>query len=142
MDDGMSIPLSADVIIRTGGWDPRYARVLLIEQSGVTALALVDGNGDGAELELEYWRRDAGEGWQGEASSGYSALDSLAAADTWSAGEFVCALGRVSPGSVVRVTYGGRSYSRQANEFGVWGFVHKADSSRPGELPAVAANGG
>jgi hypothetical protein len=141
MDDGTDTSLSADDVIRSGGWDPRYARVLLIEQNGDQALVLVDGNGDGAELELEYWRRDAGGGWQGEASSGHSALESLDAAETWSTGEYVCALGRVGSGSVVRIAYGGRTYSRQANRHGVWGFIHAADSPRAGELPAVAANG-
>jgi hypothetical protein len=142
MDDGTDTTLSPDVVIRSGGWDPRYARVLLIERTGDKALVLVDGNGDGAELELEYWRRDAADGWQGETSSGHSALDSLDAAETWSTGEYVSALGRVSPGSVVSIAYGGNTYRRHASELGVWGFIHPTDSSRAGELPAVATNGG
>jgi hypothetical protein len=125
MDDPTITPLSADVVIRDGGWDPRYARVLLIEQNGVQALVLFDGY-------------DNDDGWDNEASSGHCALDSLTSADTWRAGEFVCALGRVSPGTVVRVSYGGRTYSREANAFGLWGFAHKADSPRADELPAVA----
>src|SRR5215471_9227340 len=142
MDDAAGNGLSADVVTRAGGWDPRYARVLLIEQSGVDALVLVDGNGDGAELELEHWRRDSDGSWRGETSSGHSALGSLASADSWSWGDLVCALGRVGPGSVVRLEYGGRSYRRQANQFGGRGFLHEADSACAGELPAVAANGG
>ncbi len=141
MDDAAATGLSADVVTRAGGWDPRYARVLLIEQTGVHALVLVDGNGDGAELELEYWRRDSGGSWRGETSSGHLSLDSLASAESWSSGDLVCALGRVGPGSVVRLEYGGWSYRRQANQFGVWGFLHKADSARTGELPTVTADG-
>lgn len=52
MGDGTGLPLSEDVIIRLGGWDSRFACVLLIERSGVHALVLVDGNGDGAEHSL------------------------------------------------------------------------------------------
>jgi len=142
MDDAAATALSADAVARAGGWDPRYARVLLIEQTGVHALVLVDGNGDGTELELEHWRRDSDGSWRGETSSGHSALGSLASADSWSWGDLVCALGRVGPGSAVRLEYGGQSYRRQANQFGVWGFLHEADSARAGELPAVAADGG
>lgn len=65
MDDAIR-DLSADAVIMVGGWDPRYARVLLIEHEENNALVLVDGNGDGAELELEYWHRDHGDGlWRG-----------------------------------------------------------------------------
>jgi hypothetical protein len=137
MDDSRTnAALSPDVVIRSGGWDPRYARVLLIEEDDGQALILVDGNGDGAELELEYWQCHAG-GWHPGTSSGHGPLDSLASVNTWNAGELVCALGRGSPGSNVRIAYGGRTYSRQANDFGVWGFVHEADSPHAGEMPAV-----
>jgi len=129
--------LSADTVIRMGGWHPDYARVLVIEQSGDDALVLVDGNGDGAELELEYWRRDADGNWDGTASSGYSALASLPSADTWRAGPFVYALGRSDPTSVVTIEYGGTSHRRQVNEFGIWGFIHEANSRRADELPTV-----
>jgi len=58
MDDGTTAALSPDVVIRYGGWDPRYARVLLIEHDDDQALILVDGNGDGAELETAPRRRE------------------------------------------------------------------------------------
>ena len=141
MADGIGRPLSEDAVIQLGGWDRRFARVLLIEQSGEYALVLVDGNGDGAELEVEYWR-DGGGSWHCEASSGFLALGSLTSAETWNTGEYVCAVGRVAPGSVVGITYGDHAYSRQANEFGVWGFVHETDSPHTGELPVTAANFG
>lgn len=141
MSDGTGLPLSEDVIIGLGGWDSRFARVLLIERSGMHALVLVDGNGDGAELELEYWR-DADDSWHCETSSGFSALDSLEPVDTWDTEELVCAIGRVTPNSVVHITYGDRAYSRRANRFGVWGFIHEADSPHPGELPVTSTNAG
>ena len=131
--------LSEDAIIRLGGWHPSYARVLLIEHDDDQALILVDGNGDGAELELEYWHRDSASTWQGGSSSGYGSLDSLPSSQSWNAGDFVAALGRVAPATEVSIEYGGDPYRRRANEFGIWGFVHAADSVRPDDLPRVTA---
>jgi hypothetical protein len=138
MDDGIR-DLSADAIIRVGGWHPRYARVLLIEHDEGDALVLVDGNGDGAELELEYWHRDVDGTWSGGSTGGHGPLDFLPSSEVWDAGEFVVALGRVAPATDVLVEYGGHNYHRTANEFGVWGLIHAADSARTGELPEVTA---
>jgi hypothetical protein len=131
--------LSEDAIIGLGGWHPRYARVLLIEHDEGNALVLVDGNGDGAELEVEYWHCDSDGTWLGGSSSGYGSLESLASSQSWDAGDFVAALGRVEQGTEVTIEYGGHTYRRRANEFGIWGFVHTADSARPGDLPEVRA---
>jgi hypothetical protein len=129
---------SAETIIRTGGWHPRYARVLLVEHDADRALVLVDGNGDGAELELEYWFRDAAGdgGWQGGSTSGHGALESMGTA-SWIAGDFVAAVGRARPGTEIGIQYGGEVWRRRANEFGLWGFIHPVDSRRAGEAPAV-----
>lgn len=51
MNDGIR-ELSADAVVGAGGWHPQYARVLLIEHDDRNAVVLVDGHGDGAELEL------------------------------------------------------------------------------------------
>jgi hypothetical protein len=130
---------SAEAIIRTGGWHPRYARVLLVEHDGDRALVLVDGNGDGAELELEYWFRDADGAWQGGSTSGHGGLEHMLSAQSWDAGDFVVALGRTEPGNEIDVQYGGEVHRRRSNELGLWGFIHIADSARPGELPVVPA---
>jgi hypothetical protein len=136
MDDGIG-ELSAVEIILAGGWNAKYARMPLAEQDGDLGLVLIDGNGDGAELELEYWLRDADGLWRGGSTSGHGQLDDLPSAQSWDAGDFVAALGRVRPSAEVSVEYGGRVYRRRGNEFGTWGFIHRADSARPGELPAV-----
>jgi hypothetical protein len=136
MDDGIG-ELSATALIRAGGWNARYARVVLAEQDGDLGLVLIDGNGDGAELELEYWQRDADGLWRGGSTSGHGQLDDLPSAQSWHAGDFVAALGRVRPSAEVSVEYGGRVYRRHGNEFEIWGFIHPADSARPGELPTV-----
>jgi len=140
MDDAIS-ELTADALIVAGGWNPAYARVLLIEHDGHDAVILIDGNGDGAELELEYWQRESDGIWHGGSSSGHGALDDLPAAQSWLAGPFVAAVGRAEPLAEVGVAYGGQVYRRQASEFGIWGFVHSADSADPRELPAVTAFG-
>jgi hypothetical protein len=136
MDDGIG-ELSPEAIIRAGGWHPTYARVVLIEQAGDLALVLIDGNGDGAELEIEYWQRDADGLWRGGSTSGHGPLDGLTSAESWDAGDFVVALGRTSPGAEVSVGYGGQVYRRRANEFGIWGFIHAADLSHPQDLPRL-----
>jgi hypothetical protein len=136
MNDGIR-ELTADAIVQAGGWHPRYARVLLIEHDEQDAVILVDGNGDGAELELEYWHR-GGEGlWHGGSSSGHGSLDSLQTA-SWNAGDFVAAVGRARPNTEVSIAYASQVYRRRPNEFGTWGFVHAADSPDASELPAVA----
>ena len=138
MDEAIS-ELSAEALIRAGGWHPRYARVLLAEHDDDHAVVLIDGNGDGAELELEYWHREADGGWRGGASGGHGPLDQLRRAESWNAGEFVVALGRVEPGARVSLDYGRQIYFRRASELGVWGFIHAADSARSGDLPALIA---
>ncbi len=138
MDDSIS-ELSAEAVIRLGGWHPRYARVLLIEHDEADAVVLVDGNGNGAELELEYWHRGADGNWSGGSSSGHGSLDRLPRAQSWNAGEFVAALGRVEPGANVSLAYGRQIYLRRASESGVWGFIHVSESKRLDDLPALIA---
>ena len=70
-DDGIR-NLSADGIIMTGGWHLSYARVVLIEQDHDDAVVLVDGNGDGAELELEYRHRDVDGLWYCGSTAGHA----------------------------------------------------------------------
>jgi hypothetical protein len=138
MDDAIG-ELTADALIAAGGWAPAYARVLLIEHDGHNAVILVDGNGDGAELEIEYWQREPDGIWRGGSSSGHGSLDHLPAAQSWHAGPFVAAIGRADPAAEADVEYGGQVYRRPANEFGIWGFVHAADSADRREVPAVTA---
>jgi hypothetical protein len=102
-------------------------------------VVLVDGNGDGAELELEYRHRDIDGFWRGGSTSGHGSLDTLPRAQSWNAGEFVAALGRVDPGATVSLEYGGHVYHCRASESGVWAFIHAANSARSGDLPAVVA---
>lgn len=68
--------LSEEGVVAAGGWHPRYARVLLIQRLGNEAVVvLVDGNGDGAEVEAEHWFRDEHGDWVGGGIGGVGALD-------------------------------------------------------------------
>ena len=60
--------LTADTVITLGSWS-RFARVLLIGELGDDALALVDTNGDGVELNLSRYHRDEDAQWQEGSSS-------------------------------------------------------------------------
>lgn len=137
MRDDSGGSLSPGVVLSAGGWNRDFARVLLIEEHDGQAVVLVDGNGDGAELELEYWARAVTSGWVCESSSGYADLGSLARADTWATATHVVALGKVAPRVGVRLSYAGDVHWRQASELGIWGFIAPADPQSPGELPEV-----
>ena len=118
MEDAIRV-LSEDALIRLGGWHPRYARVLLIEHDADYAIALIDGNGDRAELELEHWCHYSDGFWRGGSTSGHGQLHGLPSEGSWDSGEFVASIGRVEPGAGVRLEYGGRVYRRQASDIGV-----------------------
>jgi hypothetical protein len=130
--------LTPGAVLADGGWNENYARVLLIEEYRGQAIVLVDGNGDGAELELEYWSRGGEGGWAGGASSGHSSLDALGRVEAWTTDMHVAALGKAAPGSTISLSYSGITYLRQANEFGIWGFIAPVDPDFPEELPVVA----
>lgn len=70
----MASELTEDVVIAQGGWHPRYARVVLIYRFGDEAVVLVDGNGDGADVESERWY-DTPDGWVGGSSQGIGPLE-------------------------------------------------------------------
>ena len=56
--------LTEEEFLAHGGWHPRYARVLAVASDGDYGFAVVDGNGDGADLEAEMWQWDCGN-WDG-----------------------------------------------------------------------------
>ena len=81
--------------------------------------------------------RESGGLWNGGSNFGARGARGVAAGESWDAGDFVAALGRVEPRAEVSVEYGAQVYRRVASELGVWGFVHAADSPRLGELPGL-----
>lgn len=55
MDD-----LDERTVIDAGGWDGRFAVVRAVRTLGDRAAAVVDANGDGADINLEHFRREDG----------------------------------------------------------------------------------
>ncbi len=53
----------AATAITVGGWDPRYARVIDVQVDGDAAAALVDANGDGADVNVEINLRGSDGHW-------------------------------------------------------------------------------
>jgi hypothetical protein len=66
-------PLTAEEVLAKGGWHPRYARVIAVTSDGDYGFALIDGNGDGQELEAEAWTWQEGI-WIANGSSGAGPL--------------------------------------------------------------------
>ena len=60
--------LNADAALHIGGWDPRYARVLDVQVEGDVAAALVDANGDGADINIDIYVRSPEGEWHERAS--------------------------------------------------------------------------
>jgi hypothetical protein len=97
-DDGVH-EFTAETAIAAGGWDARYAVVLALAVTNDVAAALIETNGDGADVDLDEYRREPLGGWQAGISSvvndhGTSRLPNLVAA--W---------GRAEPGELIRFRY-------------------------------------
>ena len=73
--------LTEEDVLPHGGWHPRYARVIAVTSDGDYGFALVDGNGDGRELEAEIWTWQDGT-WTGGSSSGAGPLQDVGPAQT------------------------------------------------------------
>jgi hypothetical protein len=63
----------AETAMTVGGWNPRYARVLDVQVQGDVAAALVDANGDGADLNVDIYVRQSDGEW-GEVASGNGSI--------------------------------------------------------------------
>lgn len=53
----------AETALTVGDWDPRYARVLDVQVDGDVAAALVDANGDGADVSVGLYTRQPTGDW-------------------------------------------------------------------------------
>jgi hypothetical protein len=112
--------LNAESAISAGGWDARYAVTLALVSHGDIAAALIDTNGDGADIDLDQYERGADGHWV-EFSSGNGADRgaswSYRLAATW---------GRADPGAQVEIEYLGHSHSVVASRSGWWLFIGTA----------------
>jgi hypothetical protein len=119
--DRVAADLSPAELLRAGGWHLKYARLLRVERDGDVALALVDGNGNGAEIEVEAWHRGV-DGWSCGVSGGFGPLDGTGSSAGASAG-MVWAAGHAEPGTVVAVVYRNELHDVAVDEYGLWLFV-------------------
>jgi hypothetical protein len=109
--------LDGRLVLSAGGWDPRYAVTLAVASSGDMGAALIDTNGDEADIDLDVYRRDADGLWQ-EISSSVVGEDG-----SFLSGEMAVILGRTEPGLIVDIEYAGHRSSVIASGTGWWLFV-------------------
>jgi hypothetical protein len=96
---------------------------LLIVQDDDVAVTIVDGNGDGSELETELFNRGP-KGWVDQGSSGgiASGMGSVL-----KEGAVTTLVGLAEANETVTVRFQGSTYECKANDLGYWGFVHRCD---------------
>lgn len=129
----MNEELTAEHVIAAGGWHPGYARVLAIATDGDLALAIVDGNGDGQELEAEIWVSDQ-TGWAPIVSWGAGPLDlgrpAHDLAHGWSRGAHY-AHGVAPDHQTVTITFNGEVHTVEVTPSGVWAFIRAGRAAVP-----------
>jgi hypothetical protein len=115
--------LTAEEVISHGGWHPRYARALAIASDGDYGFALVDGNGDGSELEAEMWTWEDGT-WTGAGSSGAGPLDNLGPVQTGGQlGDAHFAYGRAPSHQMITISFASGLHKTPVSRYGVWAFI-------------------
>lgn len=125
--------LTEDEVLGHGGWHPRYARVLAVASDGHYGFALVDGNGDGAELEAEMWEWDSGT-WDGAGSFGAGPLDHLGSVQTGGRiGNAYFAYGSAPGRQSITIRFDGHLHRIPVSSHGVWAFIKiRTDPRRRG----------
>jgi hypothetical protein len=126
----------ADVIAR-GGWNPRYARVLAIASDADYGFALIDGNGDGAELEAETWIWNSGT-WASAGSSGAGPLSHLGPAHTGQIRNACFAFGSAPGHQSITIDFDGRRHQVPVSRYGIWAFIKIRTDPDAHSFPAPA----
>ncbi len=118
-------PLDVDTVIRLGGWDSAYAKVLKVQTRRDFAFASIDANGDGKEIEETYYLWDDG-GWREFRSS------------SWGTGpELGHAHGHARGARFVTISWAGHRHSVPVDPDGEWWFVGRCPDDWEGEAPAM-----
>ncbi|HEX3493452.1 MAG TPA: hypothetical protein VHU92_29215 [Streptosporangiaceae bacterium] len=127
--------LTPEDVLATGGWHPDYVRVLATASDGDHGVAIVDGNGDGAELEEEAWFWEDGQ-WRGGATSGAGPLDFLGAIQSHDqVSEARYAYGRAVGRDSVRISFNGQTFEVPVGPQGVWAFIKIGNGPAPSLAP-------
>jgi len=130
--------LCADDVLAGGGWNPRYARVLLTASDGDHGVALVDGNGDGRELEIEVWTWSERHGWEAGPSMGAGALSRVGTEQTGGRIDNLCiAYGRLPGKTSATLQFRGHACEVPVSQHGFWGFARFDDGSAEPDEPKL-----
>lgn len=132
-------PLTAAEVIASGGWHPRYARLIALASDGDYGFALIDGNGDGSELEAEAWAwRDGA--WGCSFTSGAGPLDQVESLCTGGQiGETAWfAYGRAPGRGTVTVAFDNSLHTVPVGHFEVWAFIASRRDPRGSGDPILA----
>lgn len=107
-------------VIEAGGWNPRYARVVGLASWDCYAIAVVDGDGSGRELDIEQWMFN-GTCWIGGTSSGAGSLDAFPSFTSagWE-NHYVFAVGKAEPNSTIFLRQGDAVVTVAASRYGIW----------------------
>ena len=132
--------LTTAEVVALGGWHPRYVQVIAVASAGGSGFALVDGNGDGSELEAEHWLWHQGS-WQPRGSSGVGPLDAIGLLHSGGHADDSAwfAYGSAPGQDTVTIAFDGRNHQVPVGNYGVWAFAGlSADPGRRDE-PALAS---
>jgi hypothetical protein len=128
--------LAEQDVIAHGGWHPRYTRVLTVASDGDYGFVLIDGNGNGAELEAETWIWHGGN-WVSAGSFGVGPLDQLGPSQTGGQiGNAYFAYGSAPGRQSISIDFDGRHHQVPVNRHGVWSFIKVHTGTKaPNSLP-------
>ncbi len=131
--------LTEDEVLAHGGWHPRYARALAVASDGDYGFALVDGNGDGAELEAEMWEWDNGT-WASAGSSGACSLDEVGPVQTGdNIGNAYFAYGSAPGRQLITISFDGHLHQVPVSQHGIWAFIKVRTDLHGHGFPSPAA---
>ncbi len=130
--------LTAEEVLAHGGWHPRYARVIAVTSDGDYGFALVDGNGDGQELEAETWIWQEGT-WMAGGSAGAGSLRNVGPVRTGGQIDNAYFAYGSAPGQqAFNIRFDGRQYAIPVNRHGIWAFIKIRTDPHGGGLPSPA----
>ena len=105
--------LDWNTAIAAGGWDARSATVLAVATNGDVGAAIIDTNGDGADIDLDWYVRVDGD-WQPGSSGNISEAGSAESFDG------LAQWGRTTPGQTIEIEHQGNRHTLTATDTGWW----------------------